>query len=41
MGGAGQDDAVRAIVEAQDGLTLLEVKHDLQDIPRAVVAQKA
>ena len=38
--GAGQDDAVRSIVRAVSSLTLLELKHDLQDIPRAAVAQK-
>lgn len=38
--GAGQDQAVEAIVEAVPALTLLEVKHDLQDIPRAAVARK-
>ncbi len=38
--GAGQDQAVEAIVEAVPSLTLLDVKHDLQDIPRAAVAQK-
>jgi release factor glutamine methyltransferase len=39
--GAGQDEAVEAIVRAEAGLTLLDVKHDLQDIPRAALAQKA
>ena len=38
--GAGQDEAVESIVEAVPSLTLLEVKHDLQDIPRAAVARK-
>ncbi len=38
--GAGQDQAVEAIVEAVPALTLLDVKRDLQDIPRAAVAQK-
>lgn len=38
--GAGQDEAVAVIVGAVPSLTLLEVKHDLQDIPRAAVAQK-
>ncbi len=38
--GAGQDEAVESIVEAAPALKLLDVKRDLQDIPRAVVAQK-
>ncbi len=38
--GAGQSEAVAAIVEAVPALTLIEVKHDLQDIPRAAVTQK-
>ncbi len=38
--GAGQDEAVRSIVKAVPALTLLELKHDLQDIPRAAVARK-
>ncbi len=38
--GAGQDEAVEALIEAAPSLTLLDVKRDLQDIPRAAVAQK-
>ena len=38
--GAGQDKVVAALVEAVPSLTLLDVKHDLQDIPRAAVARK-
>lgn len=38
--GAGQDAAVEALVDDTRGLSLLEVKHDLQDIPRAAVVQK-
>lgn len=39
--GAGQDEAVEALIARTSTLTLLEVKHDLQDIPRAAVVQKA
>lgn len=38
--GAGQDAQVEAIVAATPALTLLEIKHDLQDIPRTAVAQR-
>jgi len=38
--GAGQDQAVAAIIAAVPTLTLLDVKHDLQDLPRAAVTQK-
>jgi release factor glutamine methyltransferase len=38
--GAGQDDVVRALVVGTRGLTLLDVKRDLQDIPRVAVAQR-
>lgn len=38
--GAGQADAIDALIAATPGLHLLEVKHDLQDIPRAAVVQK-
>lgn len=38
--GAGQEDGIGALLEAVPSLALLEVKHDLQDIPRAAVAQK-
>lgn len=39
--GAGQDVAVEQLIDDVPALTLLEVKHDLQDIPRAAVVQKA
>lgn len=31
---------IEALLEAVPSLALLEVKHDLQDIPRAAVTQK-
>jgi release factor glutamine methyltransferase len=37
--GAGQADAVSAIVDSVASLTLVDVRHDLQDIPRAAVVQ--
>lgn len=39
--GAGQDAAIEQLIDAEPALTLLEVKHDLQDIPRAAVVRKA
>jgi release factor glutamine methyltransferase len=39
--GAGQDQAVEDVVRHVSGLTLLETKRDLQDIPRAAVIQKS
>lgn len=39
--GAGQDAAIEQLIDGVSALTLLEVKHDLQDIPRAAVVQKA
>jgi release factor glutamine methyltransferase len=38
--GAGQDDAVKAILCAEKSLALVEVKRDLQDIPRAAVVRR-
>lgn len=38
--GAGQDISVETLVGAVPALTLLEIRRDLQDIPRAAVAQK-
>jgi release factor glutamine methyltransferase len=38
--GAGQDAAVEAAVAGAPSLTLLDVKRDLQDIPRAAVVQR-
>jgi release factor glutamine methyltransferase len=39
--GQGQADAVRAIVEATSGLTFVEVRPDLQGIPRVLVVRSA
>jgi release factor glutamine methyltransferase len=38
--GAGQEPSVGMALSRVPGLTLLELKHDLQDIPRAAVVQK-
>src|SRR4051794_2538417 len=38
--GAGQEPAVRSALSHAAGWTLLELKRDLQDIPRAAVVQK-
>ncbi|MGC4086102.1 MAG: HemK/PrmC family methyltransferase [Vicinamibacterales bacterium] len=38
--GAGQAPGVEALLKSTPSITLLEVKHDLQDIPRAAVVQK-
>jgi release factor glutamine methyltransferase len=39
--GAGQDPVVRSEIARVHGLKLLEVKRDLQDIPRAAVVQRS
>lgn len=39
--GIGQSDAVRATVARVPSLTLVDVKHDLQGIPRVAVAKRA
>ena len=39
--GAGQADAIEALIARIPSLTLVEVKHDLQDTPRAAVVKKA
>jgi release factor glutamine methyltransferase len=39
--GLGQDDRVEALVADTDGLTLLELRRDLQGIARTAVAQRA
>jgi release factor glutamine methyltransferase len=36
--GLGQADAVRALISQRPGLTMLDVKQDLQGIPRTAVA---
>jgi release factor glutamine methyltransferase len=38
--GAGQDQEVCALVSSTPALRLVEIKHDLQDIPRAAVVQR-
>jgi len=38
--GAGQEPAVGSALSQASGLTLLELKRDLQDIPRAAVVQR-
>jgi len=38
--GVGQDEAVRALVAQTPDLTLLDIRHDLQDIPRTATLQK-
>jgi release factor glutamine methyltransferase len=38
--GAGQEPAVGSALSHASGLRLLELKHDLQDIPRAAVVQR-
>lgn len=37
--GCGQDDSVVSLVHAVDGLDLVKVRHDLQDIPRTVICR--
>lgn len=37
--GYGQDDEVRSLVEQVSGLSLVRIVHDLQDIPRLVIAE--
>ena len=38
--GCGQDDYVTALVHAVNGLELVKVRHDLQDIPRTVICRR-
>jgi release factor glutamine methyltransferase len=38
--GCGQDDGVTNLVRAVDGLDVVKIRHDLQDIPRTVVCRK-
>jgi len=38
--GCGQDDLVTSLVEGVDGLDLVKVRHDLQDIPRTVICRR-
>jgi release factor glutamine methyltransferase len=39
--GCGQDDGVTDLVRGVDGLDLVKIRHDLQDIPRTVVCRRA
>ena len=39
--GCGQDDCVTALVTGVDGLDIVKIRHDLQDIPRTVVCRRA
>ena len=39
--GLGQDDAMEELVADQDGLDLLKLRHDLQDIPRTAVVRRS
>ena len=39
--GCGQDDCVTGLVRAVGGLDVVKIRHDLQDIPRTVVCQRA
>jgi release factor glutamine methyltransferase len=38
--GCGQDDCVTDLVRAVDGLDLVKIRHDLQDIPRTVICRR-
>jgi release factor glutamine methyltransferase len=38
--GCGQDDCVTDLVTGVDGLDLVKIRHDLQDIPRTVVCRR-
>ena len=39
--GCGQDDGVTDLVRGVDGLEVVKIRHDLQDIPRTVVCRRA
>ena len=39
--GCGQDDCVSSLVASVDGLDIVRIRHDLQDIPRTVVCRRA
>ena len=39
--GAGQSEAVDALLRSTPGLEMVELKNDLQDIPRMAVARRA
>jgi release factor glutamine methyltransferase len=38
--GCGQDDCVTDLVSGVDGLELVKIRHDLQDIPRTVICRR-
>jgi len=38
--GCGQDDCVTDLVRGVNGLGVVKIRHDLQDIPRTVVCRK-
>lgn len=38
--GCGQDDCVTSLVSGVDGLELVKIRHDLQDIPRTVICRR-
>jgi release factor glutamine methyltransferase len=38
--GCGQDDCVTALVHGVEGLDLVKVRHDIQDIPRTVICRR-
>ena len=38
--GCGQDDCVRGLVASVNGLEIVKIRHDLQDIPRTVVCRR-
>ena len=38
--GCGQDDGVNDLVRGVDGLDVVKIRHDLQDIPRTVVCRR-
>ncbi|HET9467833.1 MAG TPA: peptide chain release factor N(5)-glutamine methyltransferase [Vicinamibacterales bacterium] len=39
--GCGQDDDVTDLVKGVDGIDVVKIRHDLQDIPRTVVCRRA
>jgi release factor glutamine methyltransferase len=39
--GCGQDDGVIDLVRGVDGLDVVKIRHDLQDIPRTVICRRA
>ena len=39
--GCGQDDCVTELVRGVDGLDVVKIRHDLQDIPRTVICRRS